>query len=169
MEYCPFTAHKFSINSLWFFFNVFSSMVIQQISCLLCQSGYLLLVMFSSDVILFPEGTFRLKVSMKSLQLLFIDGNGWYNPQAIMMDSPFCRELTMNWMITDLHLPVLLQPFTVPISIPASTLRGAQTEKGCMQKGPSAEAWGGKSESMNSYGNYWLVLMVSKELSSTFY
>lgn len=47
-------------------------------------------------------------------------------------------------MITDLHLPVLLQPFTVPISIPASTLCGAQTEKGRMQKGPSAEVWGGE-------------------------
>lgn len=90
--------------------------------------------MFSSDVILFPEGTFSLKVSITSLQLLFIDGNGWYNLQAIMMDSPFCRELTMKWKITDLHLPLLLQPFTVPISIPASTLRGAQTEKGRMQK-----------------------------------
>lgn len=78
--------------------------------------------MFSSDVILFPERTFTLKVSMKSLQLLFSDGNGWYNLQAIMMDSPFCRELTMEWMITDLHLPVLLQPFSVPINIPASNL-----------------------------------------------
>lgn len=145
MECCPFTTHKFSINSLWFFFSKgFLSTVIQQISCLLCQSGYLLLVMFSSYVILFPEGTFSLKVSIKSLQLLFIDGNGWYNLQAIMIDSPFCRELTMKWMITDLHFPVLLQPFTVPISIPASTLHGAQTEKCRMQKGPSAEAWGGE-------------------------
>lgn len=58
------------------FFQVyFLFTVIQQIS-LLCHSGYLLLVMFSSDVILLLEGTFRLKFSIKSLQLSFIDGNG---------------------------------------------------------------------------------------------
>lgn len=91
--YYPQILHK---QLMIFFSNGFLSTVIQQISCLLCQSGYLLLVMFSSDVILFPEGTFTLKVSIKSLQLLFSDGNGWYNLQAIMMDSPFCRELTMK-------------------------------------------------------------------------
>lgn len=152
-----------------FFSNEFLSTVIQQISCLLCQSGYLLLVMFSSDVILFPEGTFTLKVSIKSLQLLFSDGNGWYNLQAIMMDSPFCRELTMKWMITDLHLPVLLQPFTVPINIPASTLVVHRQKKAECKRDQVQRRGEGKSKSMNSYGNYWLMLMVREELSSTFY
>lgn len=88
--YYPQILHK---QLMIFFSNAFLSTVIQQISC---QSGYLSLVMFSADVILFPEGTFSLKVSIKSLQLLFIDGNDWYSPQAIMMDSPFFRELRMK-------------------------------------------------------------------------
>lgn len=76
MEYCPFTAHRLSINSIRFLKTYFLFIVIQQISLLQCHGGYLLLVMVSSDVILFREGTFRLKFSIKSLQLLFIDGNG---------------------------------------------------------------------------------------------
>lgn len=76
MEYCLFTAHKSSINSVHFLKTYFLFIVIQRISLLQCHSGYLLLVMVSSDVILFLEGTFRLEFFIKSLQLLFIDGNG---------------------------------------------------------------------------------------------
>lgn len=45
-------------------------------------------------------------------------------------------------MITDLHsVTVLLQPFTVPISIPANALVGVRAEKGRTQKELNAEAW----------------------------
>lgn len=118
--YCPQIVHK---QPTICFQMHFLFTLTKQISCLLCPSRYLLLVMHSSDVIFFPEGTLRLKISIKSLQLLFIDGNGYYCPQAAMMDSHFSRELTTKWMITALHsVTVLPQPFTVPISIPASAL-----------------------------------------------
>lgn len=74
--YCPQIVHEHLMIFLFFFQMHLLVTFIQQTSRLLCHSGYLLVVLFSSDVFLFPEGTSRLKFSVKSLQLLFICGNG---------------------------------------------------------------------------------------------
>lgn len=132
--YCPQIVHK----QLMIFFQMhFLFTFIQQTSLLLCHSGYLLLMLFSSDVFLFPEGTFRLKFSL----------NHYSYYLSVVMASTICKS---SWWIAispgssrssewlQICIPWLFCPSHSRFQLaflPTHSLLGAWAEKGSTQKG----------------------------------
>lgn len=141
---------------------------IQQTSLLLCHSGYLLLMLFSSDVFLFPEGTFRLKFSLNHYSYYLL----------VVMASTICKS---SWWIAispgssrsnewlQICIPWLFCPshswFQLAF-LPMHSLLGAWAEKGSTKKGLGKKSQWIVRGTINSC---WWPCMVKKEFHSTSY